>query len=164
MIWFVFWGFPSLAMSRSSPIQFPQFVAWSIHTVVFLLIYFLDFVVLNSFLMFPILSRAAILSLSLLFLCIPWVLKLFYLCNPQSRWAFFLFLFLTHIAHVIALFIVFNFLVFCSICLSSLVVQGKCPGAYLFMRFFFTPWEFFTSALTDRLSLKFERQQISLNL
>ena len=44
------------------------------------------------------------------------------------------------------------------------LVQTFCELLLLLLLLLFTPWEFFTSLLSDGLSLKFERQQVSSSL
>ena len=59
-------GFPFLTMSKSSCVRFYLFVAWNIHTVIFLPICF-QFMVVLSIIVLSVLFLVAVISLSVLF-------------------------------------------------------------------------------------------------
>ena len=66
-IQFLSQGFPFLAVSLSSRMRFRQFVAWNIHTVVFIIIIISNFFFILLILMLFVLFLVAVISISLLF-------------------------------------------------------------------------------------------------
>ena len=123
-IYFLFWSFLSLAISRSSRVQSRRFVAYNVNRLFFLSIFCLFF----GFPVCPLIAIpvTACFVFFCSFLCIPRVFVLMHLRSPQCCWVFFLhflllFLlllhfFLTYRICLCHLSNVINFFVFWSIC------------------------------------------------